>query len=456
MRQGFPRLKPSVLPRHKRTSEAEKRISDFAKNATEIQIQNEIEYQNKKAEIQKKALEEALKSIKDNNALANSEIEREQSAEILALTEKYNKGLIKEDAYQKELSKIERKYNNERKNERLAEIDKEITNAQDRLNAGGDKTQISKEINDLLSERDKILTEADKKTKVSAEDTLIGKIFGIDPTDASFAEDKAKILGGLKDIVSSSIAILKEQTRAELEAYDLAIKLQQDRVSQASKIAENGNAEYLQLEEERLTELEAKREASARRQLEIDSAIQASQMLVAIAGAVAQISQGGIANVIAGIGTITATIATGYALMNQLNASRPQFYSGTETTVAEELGKPQRSGRDGYDISVDGSEMIVNGKITKELRKRGVKASDLPTLVSLGQRRINEVGLQVAKVEAMENMKGLESRLDKSEKIQKQMLGALKQIKVSANIDSRGVASIVSNYEMDKLKSKFA
>ena len=45
-------------------------------------------------------------------------------------------------------------------------------------------------------------------------------------------------------------------------------------------------------------------------------------------------------------------------------------FGGTEGTVAEALGKPQRQGRDGYDISVDGSEMILNGNITSQLRKR--------------------------------------------------------------------------------------
>lgn len=38
LRQGFPRLKPSVLPRHKRTSEAEKRISSSILFQWELRI----------------------------------------------------------------------------------------------------------------------------------------------------------------------------------------------------------------------------------------------------------------------------------------------------------------------------------------------------------------------------------------------------------------------------------
>jgi TP901 family phage tail tape measure protein len=45
--------------------------------------------------------------------------------------------------------------------------------------------------------------------------------------------------------------------------------------------------------------------------------------------------------------------------------SLPTFYTGTERTVAESLGKPQLSGRDGHIIRVDGSEKILNPELSK-------------------------------------------------------------------------------------------
>ena len=45
--------------------------------------------------------------------------------------------------------------------------------------------------------------------------------------------------------------------------------------------------------------------------------------------------------------------------------SLPTFYEGTETTVAEALGKPNLSGKDGHIVRVDGSEKVLNPKLSK-------------------------------------------------------------------------------------------
>ena len=45
--------------------------------------------------------------------------------------------------------------------------------------------------------------------------------------------------------------------------------------------------------------------------------------------------------------------------------SLPTFYTGTERTVGESLGKPQLSGRDGHIVRVDGSEKILNPTLSK-------------------------------------------------------------------------------------------
>ena len=45
--------------------------------------------------------------------------------------------------------------------------------------------------------------------------------------------------------------------------------------------------------------------------------------------------------------------------------SLPTFYTGTERTVAESLGSPQLSGRDGHIVRVDGSEKILNPELSR-------------------------------------------------------------------------------------------
>lgn len=51
-------------------------------------------------------------------------------------------------------------------------------------------------------------------------------------------------------------------------------------------------------------------------------------------------------------------------LLNQFISSLPTFYEGTETTVGAALGAPQLSGRDGHIVRVDGSEKILNPKLS--------------------------------------------------------------------------------------------
>jgi hypothetical protein len=431
-------------------------IENFQTIANQIRVEYEIDYQNKRLELNKKALQDIITQTQEFGQLQQSELDKNLSEEVLILTEKYSQNLINKEQYEKELANIEARYQKAKGDKRIESIQKEIEDTEDLLNADPDNAKLQERLNKLIEEANKIKTEALKGDNVKQGDTIFGKIFGLDPTSATFNEDKQKILDGLKSMVQSSIDILREQTRAEIEAYDTAIRLQQERVNQAQKIADNGNAEYLQMEEERLKEVEQKREEAARRQLEIDAALQASQMLVAIAGAAAQIAQGGVANVIAGIGSIAAVAAAGFALLNQLNASRPTFYTGTEGTVAEELGRPQRAGKDGYDISVDGQEMILKPSISKQLRAKGVKSSDLPMLVALGQNRVNEVGYNIAKVEAVNTLGGLESRLDRQEKVQKQLLKSFDNFKVSMNVDEAGVAMIVSSQNLQKQKSNKA
>jgi hypothetical protein len=51
-------------------------------------------------------------------------------------------------------------------------------------------------------------------------------------------------------------------------------------------------------------------------------------------------------------------------LLQQFIASLPTFYEGTEGTVSQALGMPQLSGRDGHIVRVDGSEKILNPKLS--------------------------------------------------------------------------------------------
>ncbi len=355
-----------------------------------------------------------------------------EAEEVKAITERFNKGTISEEKYNNELIKIKAKYDNLDKSQKQKALREQISTLQDEINATTDaKEKELKIIQKYKLEAELLASETTKKESK----TLLETIFG----DKKKAE---AVQGLLQETFNVATNLLKEQARLETEGYERAIAIQQDRVSEAQKIADAGNAEYLQQEQDRLNELEVKREQSARRQLEIDSAIQASQILVAVAGAAAQIAKGGTAEVIAGITTIVTAIGSGITLVNQMRDARPTFFGGTEGTVAEALGKPQRQGRDGYDISVDGSEMILNGNITSQLRKKGIKASDLPQIAEAGL--IKGTYISIDKNLLQKDNNSLEKRLANLEVLQAENNEYLKKLSINVNLDSEGFATSIT------------
>lgn len=54
--------------------------------------------------------------------------------------------------------------------------------------------------------------------------------------------------------------------------------------------------------------------------------------------------------------------------MKYLVQSLAGFFSGTERTIAEELGAPQLSGKDGHIVRVDGGEMVMNGGLVQKAK----------------------------------------------------------------------------------------
>lgn len=367
-----------------------------------------------------------------------------EAEEVKAITERFNKGTISEEKYNNELIKIKAKYDNLDKSQKQKALREQISTLQDEINATTDaKEKELKIIQKYKLEAELLASETTKKESK----TLLETIFG----DKKKAE---AVQGLLQETFNVATNLLKEQARLETEGYERAIAIQQDRVSEAQKIADAGNAEYLQQEQDRLNELEVKREQSARRQLEIDSAIQASQILVAVAGAAAQIAKGGTAEVIAGITTIVTAIGSGITLVNQMRDARPTFFGGTEGTVAEALGKPQRQGRDGYDISVDGSEMILNGNITSQLRKKGIKASDLPQIAEAGL--IKGTYISIDKNLLQKDNNSLEKRLANLEVLQAENNEYLKKLSINVNLDSEGFATSITTMIDNNRKIKNA
>jgi hypothetical protein len=330
-----------------------------------------------------------------------------------------------------EIEKINKKYDKRAKEDQSNILKSKINQLEE-----ANKTEL-----DLIKQQENEKEIIRLKTELAKNETLtrnnltfFESLFGTDDK----AKEKAKATIDLaKEVFNVTTNLIKQQAQLETKQYDDAIALQQKRVTEAQKIADAGNSEYLQQEEDRLSVLEAKREASARRQLEIDSAIQASQILVAIAGATAQIAKPGASTVdiITAVTSIVGALGAGAQLVSQYQSNRPSFFEGTEN-VAQSLGTPQRQGRDGYDISVDGSERIVSGKINALLHD--VPNSQLPTLVNAGMFALN--------FKPKENNVDLENKFNKLATQQALTNEYLKNLSINMNIDENGFGASLTTY----------
>ena len=169
-------------------------------------------------------------------------------------------------------------------------------------------------------------------------------------------------------IASAAINLTNTLNEEQIKRLDFEIEIQQRRVELINKSVADGNAEQLQLEENRLNGLIDARERAARRQQQIAAIEVAANQAVAVSAAVANIAAGGNPIFIAAqVAAILAGIVAATAAIDSAFGDIPAFFEGTEYNVARSLGKPQQQGRDGYQIRVDGSEKVLSSKLSKKV-----------------------------------------------------------------------------------------
>jgi len=146
----------------------------------------------------------------------------------------------------------------------------------------------------------------------------------LDDQTKTDAEKRNEVLkAGIISVYEATADAIQKTIDIQIRATDLLISLQQERVDAAKGIAEKGNAEILQLEEERLTELTRKRERFVRAQQALAAIQLVSESALAIAKAAAQ---GGAAAPFTIAATLIA-LAAGLAQARAL-ASQAAFYEG--------------------------------------------------------------------------------------------------------------------------------
>ena len=144
--------------------------------------------------------------------------------------------------------------------------------------------------------------------------------------------------------------VAQQAIDAQIDKINELIDVQERRVDKAKDAAERGNAEQLQLEEERLNKLLEKRAAAARRQREIDALQIVSAQAVAAAESIKAIAAGfaGPGGLVTGIATVVALAASiGAIVLTVSNAfsDLPSFDVGIDSLPGDTLANVHKNER---------------------------------------------------------------------------------------------------------------
>ena len=235
-------------------------------------------------------------------------------------------------------------------------------------------------------------------------------------------EEKKK---AIENIIKQTAQMVKELISLAIAEVDGQIDAQKDRIERARDLAEFGNAEQLQLEEERLLELNAKKQKFVQTQQALDLIMIISQSMLAIARAGAE--GGALAPF-----TIASTLI---ALAIGIISAKAQ---------AQSLAGGFAEG--GY--TGDGSKMDVAGVVHKGefVISKDKTARNRNLLDAIHTGRTLSPDLLSQKMVLVEN-KTMDSRLHSIEK------AINKQNRMSVSIDEKGIHGIVSNLAYKSFKT---
>ena len=308
-------------------------------------------------------------------------------------------------------------------------INAQIQNIRDQENV--QITQIEKErdlvlLNEELTQEERlnIIAQAELdilKIKQDAQDKANGitKKGAELETDASDKKNQ-EILKGIEDVTKATIDLINQVIDARIKETEVAINGQEKRVERAKAIAEKGNAEILQLEEERLDKLTKQRAKFVRAQQALALIELVTNSAVAIAKAAAE---GGAAAPFTIAATLIALASGFIAAKAQAQSAAAGFAEGGFTGPG---GKYEPAG------VVHKGEFVFNNEKTKKFRSlfEDIHKGRNPLLTQ-------GIGEQIIVVNNM----GLDDKLGRIEKAIREQKG------MSLSIDERGIHGMVSHYQ---------
>ena len=157
---------------------------------------------------------------------------------------------------------------------------------------------------------------------------------------------KKLIEESVKNIEDSIFDIMKQALERRATLLDLEVEIRRDRVNQAVVLAQQGNAEILKSEQERLNKAQKEREKIARRQIEINNIMLASSAALTMAKSLETIATAGtggegytvVARVLAAVAALSAGFGAVYGMVNSYSSFKDGVvnFKGKGTGTSDE------------------------------------------------------------------------------------------------------------------------
>lgn len=443
-------------------------------NALETQaLENSVKARdNALLVLNQKALDENRKASGELFSVFETGRQEGEAAEIQTETERYLRGQIRYEEFQKRITAIQKRYELNRKLSRIDELNDEINTYQKRIDATKKSNQ------GLVADPSLVLNKTDLEKANTEITRLRGELARLrselaqtqaggkaDSADA-FKEKVNKFIDGYAAITDAALNAFKTINDAELKSLDYSIDAQKNRIEQAKTLRDRGNTEILDEEEKRLRILDERRRRALARQQFLDRLAQLSSVAVGVAKAFAD--SGGKFTAVTIAASIAALVA-GYSLVNSIVPTQTQrFAKGTPfvrrpmgvstglDTVPAMLTEGERvtdaSTNKEYGESLD---ILTSRKMSaKEAKKRLTEDVDFIKSDALNTKTERRLRMNYERLAASNNFKAqVEARRSRADEFAEKQIEQNKEIiyllrgnksQVNLSLDRRGFALSVT------------
>lgn len=457
----------------KTLQEAQRRKDIIIDVYSDLQTELELKIQRQGMKLSEDVFNAGVENVKRMFKATEVVYDEQEAKEIESFVNAQKGKKTSYEVMQKGITDINKKYSDQRIQNDLNELEILKQSYELRLKnqsstlTDKEKKNLEDIILDLRSQIAKLKAQLNNQDQPTEDE---GGIFGLSPGLIGKLKGLAVYAKAIGSLTDSIVRFWTEANEAESRALDRSIALQEKRVQAATVIAEKGNAEYLKLEEDRLAELEVKREQAARRQLAINAVLQTSQALVAFTGAIAQaVTAGG--NVLGAIGVAAAIIgllASGYAIVQSL---QPQVKLKKGTKKLKRDGHP--SGVDTIPAMLTEGEAVIpkdinedyesavssiyDRKIPPEIINSFVENYSNKKVPSLNYDLLDSAARVVIINDdrVYKQMRKNESKMNETNELLAKLNKSIKSIGVSLNIDRSGLAiSLLEAVETQRISKR--